>query len=522
MSPRAKVARDPDKQINKNCGPIGLNRNFGKEIAGSEIDKYNTSLSDETAEFYSNPLGFVLFAYPWGEPGSPLEAFQGPDGWQRDFLIELGEEIQKRSFRGNEPVEPIRMARSSGRGIGKSALVGMLTNFLMSTRADCRGTLTATSFQQLSTKTWAAVHYWNHLSITGHWFKMSGEKMYHSGKPNSWFCTPQTCKEENSQAFAGQHAATSTNFYLFDEGSGIPDKIYEVAEAGMTDGESIILVFGNPTRAQGKFFDICFGEKRDRWRSKAIDSRECGLPNKKEIAENEKEYGEDSDWFRVWVRGMPPRASDLQFIDSATVREAQRRQVHVLPDEPLVLGIDVARGGEDANVLRFRRGLDARTIAPVRIPGGEVRDSMILITKIVDVIEKHKPKAVFLDATGGSIGGPIGDRIRQMGYKVIDVQFGGKPPDDHYANMRSWMWAKMRDWLEKGAIEKDYRLELDLVGPTASHNRRDRMILEPKESMKARGLHSPDDADSLALTFAMPVGVEVKKRQAPVAVTAWS
>lgn len=482
-----------------------------------------SKLTKEVANFYSDPLGFVQFAYPWGQAGTPLEKFAGPDNWQADFLIELGEEIAKRGFDGKTPVEPIRMGRSSGRGIGKSALVGMVTNFLMSTRPDCRGTLTASGFTQLSTKTWAAVHYWTSLCITRHWFKISSEKMSNVGKPNSWFCTPQTCKEENAEAFSGQHALTSTNFYMIDEGSGVPDKIYEVAEAGMTDGESMIFVFGNPTRSQGKFFDICFGEKRDRWRTKAIDSRECNLPNKIEIKANEEEYGEDSDWFRVWVRGLPPRASDLQFIDAQTVREAQKRDVHVLPDEPLVLGIDVSRGGEDWNVLRFRRGLDARSIAPIRIAGGDVRDSMLLITKICDVIEKHKPKAVFLDATGGSIGGPIGDRIRQLGFKVIDVQFGGKAPDEHYANMRSWMWSKMRDWLAKGALDKtDYRLEMDLTGPMASHNRRDRLILEPKEGMKNRGLHSPDDGDALALTFAMPVAVEGRKKRAPAKFTEWS
>lgn len=458
-------------------------------------------------------MGFVLFAYPWGEPGSSLDGFPGPDVWQAEFLNDLGAEVKKRTFDGKNAVAPIRMAVGSGHGIGKSTLVAWLVDWIMSTRPGCQGTVTANTFTQLSTKTWAAIQRWTGMCITSHWFNITDDRMYRTAQPKSWFCTPQTCKEENSEAFAGQHALQSSSFYICDEASSVPDKIFEVAEGGMTDGEPMIFLFGNPTRSTGKFHRVCFGEERERWNSRSIDSRHCAFTNKKEIAEWEYEYGEDSDFFRVRVRGVPPRASDLQFIDSERISNAENRDVHVMVDEPLVLGIDLARGGEDSNVLSFRRGLDARTIPSMRIKGQDARDSMFMVTKIMDVVELYKPAAVFLDATGGSIGGPIGDRLRQMGFQVVDVQFGGQAPDGKYANMRSWMWSKMRDWLGQGAIEKDYRLSTDLSGPIAGHNKRDKLILESKESMKKRGLHSPDDGDALALTFAQPVGPTRRPRK---------
>ena len=111
-------------------------------------------------------------------------------------------------------------------------------------------------------------------------------------------------KRKNSEAFAGQHAATSTSFYFFDEASAIPDKIFEVAEGGLTDGESMIFLFGNPTRNSGKFWKVCFGPDRPRWLHKSIDSRTSALTNKTQIAEWANDYGDDSDFFRVRVRGI--------------------------------------------------------------------------------------------------------------------------------------------------------------------------------------------------------------------------
>jgi hypothetical protein len=123
------------------------------------------------------------------------------------------------------------------------------------------------------------------------------------------------------RAFASQHAADSTSFYIFDEASAIPEKIYDVAMGGLTDGEPMIFPFGNPTRSQGTFHRITFGEERKRWNVRSIDSRNCKFSNKELIKEWEQDRGEDSDFFRVRVKGLPPRASDSQFIDADRVLE---------------------------------------------------------------------------------------------------------------------------------------------------------------------------------------------------------
>jgi hypothetical protein len=103
------------------------------------------------------------------------------------------------------------------------------------------------------------------------------------------------------------------------------------------------------------------------------------------------------------------------------------------------------------------------------------------------------------------------DRCHQLGYdNVIEIQFGASAPDVHFANMRSWMWSKVRDFLPRGSIDTDTMLETDLTGPGYHFDRGDRLLLESKENMAKRGLDSPDDGDALALTFAQPVAPAAK------------
>jgi hypothetical protein len=472
-----------------------------------DTDTHNQRLAEQIAQFYADPLGFVKFAFPWGQRGT-LESYAGPDVWQEEALRELGEQIQQRNFDGVHAVSPIRSAVASGHGIGKSTFVAWLACWILSTRPDSQGTATANTFPQLETKTWAAIQRWLKLSITAPWFVVGGDRIYRIAKRESWFLSAQTSREENSESFAGQHAATSTSYYILDEASAIPPVIWEVAEGGLTDGEPMIFAFGNPTRNTGKFFEATYGREKHRWSSRAIDSRQSAFTNKQVIEEWIQEYGEDSDFVRVRVRGLPPRAGDLQFIDAERVYEAQKRFPQSLSDDPLVVGVDIARGGGDHNVIRFRRGTDAVSIKAVRIPGEQTRDTTLMVSKLAEILNTpyngRRPDMMFLDETG--IGGPLFDRLKQLGFKnVTGVQFGAQSPERQYANMRSYMWGRLKDWLTRGAIPKDIPLEIDLTGPGYKHDKADRLLLESKEDMKKRGLASTDDGDALALTFALPV-----------------
>lgn len=469
------------------------------------------------ARYYADPLGFVLYAYPWGEPGT-LKDHPGPDKWQTEFLRALGKEVASNRFDGLKPVRAIRRAVSSGHGIGKSTLVAWLVDWIMSTRPHAQGTVTANTFSQLETKTWAAIKRWTALCITAHWFKVGDNRMYHLSHKDSWFCAPASSKEENSEAFAGQHAADSTSFYVFDEDSAIPDVIHEVSEGGLTDGEPMCFRFGNPTRNSGEFYQACFGIGRDLWKPTIVDSRDSRFTNKDQIKEWIETYGEDSDFVRVRVRGLPPRASELQFIDQERVWQAQKRPAPVVfPDEPLLAGVDVSDGGAAWNVIRFRRGADARSIPPVRIPGEAVRnDRSALLAKLADILTGthggQKVAVMFMDS---AFGAPYVERLKTMGHRnVVEVRFGAPSLDRHQANLRAYMWAKVKEWLPSGAIDpKDQKLEMDLTAPGYHIDKQDKLVIESKADMAKRGVASPDDGDALALTFAAPVHPDARPPQ---------
>ena len=103
-------------------------------------------------QFYADPLGFVLFAYPWGEPGTELEHEAGPDEYQKQFLEDLGREVTERGFNGSDPVMPILFTATSGHGTGKSVMGAWIANWILSTRPDSIGTVTAGTFAQLESR----------------------------------------------------------------------------------------------------------------------------------------------------------------------------------------------------------------------------------------------------------------------------------------------------------------------------------------------------------------------------------
>jgi hypothetical protein len=455
-------------------------------------------LAKDVQQFYSDPLGFVMWAYPWGQPGR-LAEHQGPDDWQRDVLIEIGKQVGERAFDGVHPVAPIRIVIVSGHGVGKSVLCAWLTHWIMSTRPHARGTVTANTFSQLSSKTWAAISEWSRLLINRHWFQVTSDSMYFRNQKDSWAVSAQSCKEENSEAFAGQHAANSTSFYLFDEASAIPDKIFEVAEGGLSDGEPMIIVCGNPTRGIGKFHRITFGSERERWTRFSVDSRNSKFANKELIQQWAADYGEDSDFFRVRVRGECPRAGSSQLIPSDHVAVCRTYKAEGYQTLPKVLAVDVARFGDDRTVLGIRQGRHFRILTKLR-----GADTVETAHKVIECIQSEHPDAIVVDGDG--LGAGVIDQLQHRGVeRVHEFHGGARATDPHkFFNRRAEVWGKMADWLKAGAqIPDDPELEVDLTGPQYGYSNQQQIQLEKKDDMKRRGLASPDLADTLAMSFAV-------------------
>ena len=465
-------------------------------------------LADLCAECHDDPLMFVLTFFPWGD--GALAGHDGPDAIQREFLSSLGQEVRKRRFDGRTPVMPVLMAESSGHGTGKSAMGAWIAWWILSTRPGSQGTVTAGTFQQLSERTWAAILRWGKLCATAPWVDAQSMGIYAKSDPENWKVMAQTCSDENAQSFAGQHAADSTSWYLFDEASAVPESVWDVAiRGGLTDGEPMFFAWGQMERNSGRFYEICFGAQSHRWNVRTVDSRQSRFTNKEWLEQTISDYGEDSDECRVRIFGLPPRASELQFIDRGRIQDAVRRQVEVLRDEALICGFDVSGGGSAWNVWRFRRGLDARAIPPVRLTGEQGRDRSVLVGVSAEILRSRfggrQVDMMFIDA---AFGAAICERLATLGFmhRVMEVNFGAPVGNKLYANQRAVMWDQMKDWLLRGAIDDDAKLKHGLGAP--GYHRRagnNALVIEAKAEMQKRGEASPDDADALALTFAYPV-----------------
>lgn len=466
-------------------------------------------------EISENPENFILFAYPWGKEGTPLHKFQGPRTWQRDELQAITEHIKdnkERVARGLFP-KVYQSSTASGRGPGKSALFSWLTCWMMSSNLGSSTIAAANSESQLKSKTWAELGKWHTLLINSHWF----DRQAMSLKPQEWFAKilaqqlkidstyyyalAQLWSEENPDAFAGAHNHYGT-LLIFDEASGIPEKIWTVAEGYFTDPvlHRYWLNFSNPRRNTGAFFET-FHKHRDYWKTRNIDSRDVEGTDVDKLNEIVEKHGIDSDEARIEVLGQFPRQGDNQFISREIVDDAQIRSLEDDNGAALIMGVDPARYGDDKTVIRFRKGRDARSIPPVKLKG---KDNMEVANTCAHYILKYDPDAVCIDAGNGT---GIIDRLREMGYRgrVHEVWFGAKANDHRYADKRTEIWGEMRDWLKGACIDSDSELKDDLVSPMYKFTKSDAIRLEAKEEMKKRGFHSPDDADALACTFAVKV-----------------
>jgi hypothetical protein len=236
-----------------------------------------------------------------------------------------------------------------------------------------------------------------------------------------------------------------------------------VAEGAMTDEDTEIIwiAFGNPTRNTGRFRE-CFGRFAHRWKRHQIDSRTVEGTNKEQINNWIKDYGEDSDFVRVRVRGEFPRAGSNQFISADAVADCRKYKAEGYEKLPKVASLDVARFGDDQSVLGDRQGRKARIWKKWR-----GLDTVQLAERVIEYLQKEKPDALVVDGDG--IGAGVIDHLRHRGFtdKVFEFHGGATPNDQAmYFNRRAEIWGAMRDWVNAGAeIPDDPELATDLTGP---------------------------------------------------------
>jgi hypothetical protein len=356
------------------------------------------------------------------------------------------------------------------------------------------------------------------MTINSHWFEVSATKLFPAKwltdlvesdlkkGTRYWAAEGKLWSEENPDSYAGVHNHDGM-MVIFDESSGIPSSIWDVAAGYFTEPvlDRYWFAFSNPRRNEGYFFE-CFHGKRNFWSGKKIDSRTVEGTDRNIYDQIIEEHGEDSYQARVEVMGEFPLQGDSQFIEAHLVDEAIKKERYNDETAPLVLGIDVARFGSDKTCMALRKGRDL-----VILKKFSGLDTMQVVGKVIEMIDRHSPDLTVIDE--GGLGAGVLDRLLEQRYKVRGVNFGSKADSSSYANKRAEMWGEMREWLKKASIgssdnnskRHDADLKDDLTGPQYKLDSQGRTLLESKADMKKRGMSSPDGADAISVTFAYPV-----------------
>ena len=419
-----------------------------------------------------------------------------PDKWQEEVLAAF-------------PKSP-RLAMKACKGPGKTAVEAWLAwNFLV-TRTNPKVAATSITADNLFDNLWAEMAKWQQRSayLREH-FKWTRDRIVCKEAPETWWMSARTWnrttdRTQQGNTLAGLHA--DHILFILDESGGIPDAVMATAEAALASCiEGHIVQAGNPTHLEGPLYRACTSERR-LWHVTEItadpdDKRRSSRVKATWAREQIEKYGRDNPWVLVNVFGTFPPGSLNTLIGPDECRAAMERVYR--PEDivraPKVLGVDVARFGDDASVIFPRQGLVA--LPPVKMRNADgIQGAGAVARRAVD----WKADAIFVDDTGGW-GASWIDCLRTLGHAPIGVGFASRPNDPRYENKRTEMYFDLVQWIKNGGALPDVPELVAALSQTTYSFRGDRLLLEPKEQVKARLGYSPDDADALALTFAQPV-----------------
>lgn len=432
-----------------------------------------------------------------------------PDRWQLEAMSKLGGDYNSAR----------RLCMKACTGPGKSAALAWMGWHRLACFASPgehpKGAALSITADNLKDNLWAELAKWQHRSpfLKGA-FTWNKEKIYANDHPETWFLSARSfAKDANAdaigRALSGLHSQFP--FILLDETGDMPVSVGRAASQIFTGSplDAAIIQAGNPTSTSGLLYESCTkaGEQWDIITITADPDDPDRTP--RVSAEHAREmiraYGRDNPWVMATILGLfPPTGFSAllgpEDIDAAVARSYSKDQIQ---NEPVILGGDVARQGDDSSAICRRQGRVAFPITMLRIP-----DIMLLADNFSREQKATDADAFFIDETGG-YGAGVVDAMRQTGHEVIGVQFGGKASDYRYYNKRSEMYFEMAKWVKAGgSLPDDRDLREELCATTFVYQG-DKFRIVEKAIIKDQIGRSPDKADALALTFAHPV----KRRQ---------
>lgn len=297
---------------------------------------------------------------------------------------------------------------------------------------------------------------------------------------------------------------TYLNGVVIDELADIRPEVWgEIIRPALADRQGWGLFIGTPKGINlfSELYERAVSGEDPDWRGQRLQAQDTQVLDAREIeaARREMSPAQFAQEFEVDFGA----ASTNSLIKLELVVRAQKRVV--TPQEYLsqakVMGVDVARFGDDRTCIAFRQGT-------VAFPSVTLwhQDTMEVAARVADAYQRWDADACFIDV--GGVGAGVYDRCLALNLNVIPVDFGAKAlASERFEDRRSEIWWTMAQWMERACLpSKADALKVDLTAPRYTFaNKRGRWQLESKDEMKKRGLKSPDEGDALAVTFANPV-----------------
>ncbi len=399
-----------------------------------------------------------------------------------------------------------RVAVKAGNGLGKGFCAAVAVLWFIHTNQDAIVLTTAPTFRQVRHILWRQIH-----------------RLYRPAAPvlggtmldTRWELADDRyalgLSADGADQFQGFHSPNM--FIVVDEAEGVSDDIYDAIESVMTSAEPLLLLIGNPTSIGGAF-RRAFHEERQIYRNitiSAFDSPNVqagrvvipGLTTAAWVEERKQVWGEGTPRFRARVLGEFPDQGDNTLFSLSDLRAAVDRKLPADGEtDDVVLGVDVARFGDDRSVILRRRGNRVEDIQVLHH-----LDNMEVAELVAAAIREHNPVRVHVDEIGWGSG--VVDRLRQLGHPVrgVNVARASRLPG-MFSNLRSEGYWTLADRVRLGiiSIPDDKELINELAAIRYANDDLGRRKIEPKEHMRKRGLPSPDKADALMLAFLAPKG----------------
>jgi phage terminase large subunit len=428
-----------------------------------------------------------------------------PDAWQQEALNAIGGEYK--------PVR--RVGTKACTGPGKTAVLAWGGWHRLSCygkkHKHPKGAALSITRDNLKDNLWPELAIWQQRSeYLKTAFTATKERIYANDHPDSWFLSARSFAKDADKAAIGRALSglhSPFPFVLLDETGDMPAPVGQAAEQIFTGSpeDALIMAAGNPTSTTGLLYQICT-KLRSQWVIITItadpdDPKRTPRVNIDLARDQIKEYGKENPWVMATILGLFPPVGFNSLIGIEDIEESMKR--HYRPEDyahaAKILGVDVAREGDDRSTLCPRQGLVAFRPKIFR----NVR-SNVLAGYVAQAEDKWDADGTIIDGTGGYGSGVI-DAGFTMGRTWLDCQFAGKAFSPKFANKRAEILFAFADWIVKGgALPYLPELVREMTAITYTFQG-DQFLVVPKKILKQTLGISPDLTDGYATTFAFPI-----------------